>query len=139
MSLLRSRPDVIDVTVEDPADGFQALRDACDYRALASNASLSAAVAKSPKEAVERVCRELKLSKRQAVRVGEIAALKGISAGDKARVREYRLAVKQRLLKENEDELDVVKKQSAEEYYEKLQGLFEDTLEKYRVALSSSV
>lgn len=142
MADLRARPEVLDVTVEDPAAGFQAMRDLCDYRAalpqlptlFADHTPYSVLIRSAP----AAFGRSLKLSKRQSVRICEIAAVRHLPANDPARAKELRLAIKRRLFKENEDELDGVKKRDTTEFFEEVQTLYDALMAQYRATINSA-
>ncbi|XP_064615849.1 histone acetyltransferase type B catalytic subunit-like isoform X2 [Liolophura sinensis] len=93
------RKEVLDITVEDPSENFQRLRDFVDVKNCLKLQSFQ-------KESVQRgFCdgmakeaqEKLKLTKRQARRVYEILRLKATDTSNKEEYKKYRLDVKKRL------------------------------------------
>ncbi|PAA78932.1 hypothetical protein BOX15_Mlig020729g3, partial [Macrostomum lignano] len=95
-------PAVLDITVEDPVDTFQRLRDFVDCRRLLFEApelfANPVALANGFTETMATVARErLRLNKRQARRCYEILWLRCTNRSDPSAWRNYRLTVKSRL------------------------------------------
>ncbi|PVD37263.1 hypothetical protein C0Q70_04260 [Pomacea canaliculata] len=93
------RPEVLDITVEDPSENFQRLRDfvdCCNCQKLESyqpKCLLNGFCEQMTDEAQQK----LKLSKRQARRVYEILRLKITDESNPSMYRQYRLDLKRRL------------------------------------------
>ncbi|XP_013395370.1 histone acetyltransferase type B catalytic subunit [Lingula anatina] len=95
------RPEVLDVTVEDPSENFQKVRDFVDAK---NCLKLDTFQPESLKEGfTDSMAKEaqmkLKLNKRQARRVYEILRLKAVDPKNAEEVRGYRLDIKRRLNK----------------------------------------
>ncbi|KAK7495641.1 hypothetical protein BaRGS_00013088, partial [Batillaria attramentaria] len=96
---MMGRSEVLDITVEDPSENFQRLRDFVDAhncQKLASFQPESLLKGFSESMAAEAQSK-LKLSKRQARRVYEILRLKITDESNVEMYRQYRLDVKRRL------------------------------------------
>lgn len=107
---MRSRDDVAELTVEDPAEAFEDLRDRNDLRFLVKQG-----ITEDPKflegvgseergprakwEAEKR--KQHKIAERQFDRVLEMLLLRQLDRKNAAKVREYRLQVKARLYRFN--------------------------------------
>lgn len=92
-------PEVLDITVEDPSQDFQRIRDYVDakncemlpaFQPAKLNQGFSA-------EMVSQACNKYKINKKQARRVYEILRLKNTNTSDKTEYLNYRLDVKNRL------------------------------------------
>ncbi|KAJ3091979.1 histone acetyltransferase 1 [Quaeritorhiza haematococci] len=145
-----SREDVAELTVEDPNDHFQDLRDRNDMRYLLSHNAFSFPksgasssgnkdsfiVAKPPLDAksLQAFQRAFKLSKRQAERCCEMAMLKGLKANNEEEYKAYRLQVKRRIYRQNEETLESFE---PEERLAKLDETYRLLEEDYRRILNS--
>jgi histone acetyltransferase 1 len=103
-ALCLSRPDVAELTVEDPAEAFEDLRDRCDLRYLSSlgvdNDPLFPLGSPGRQEWADGLRRDSKIAQRQFDRIMEMLLLRGLPKAAGA-VREYRLHVKGRLYRFN--------------------------------------
>jgi len=92
-------PAVLDITVEDPSEGFQRMRDCVDARNCLKLAPFNRdAVLQGFSYDMELEAREkLKLNRRQSRRVYEILRLKVTDRNNNQQYRAYRLDVKRRL------------------------------------------
>lgn len=90
---------VIDITVEDPSEDFQRLRDFVDCCRCSKLASFSKEnLLKGFNKAMANEAKFIhKVNPKQARRIYEILRLKETNINDPEQYREYRLAVKQRL------------------------------------------
>ncbi|XP_063231534.1 histone acetyltransferase type B catalytic subunit [Bacillus rossius redtenbacheri] len=94
-----AEPSVLDITVEDPSERFQRLRDFVDV----ANCSMLDAFRPEELHAgfkssmVEEARRRFRINKKQCRRVYEILRLKHTNIQDARQYQSYRLAVKQRL------------------------------------------
>ncbi|CAF4916101.1 unnamed protein product [Pieris macdunnoughi] len=92
-------PEVLDITVEDPSDDFQRIRDYVD----AKNCDKLPAFQPEKlyegfsQEMVDQARSKYKINKKQARRVYEILRLKNTNTSDKTSYLQYRLDVKNRL------------------------------------------
>jgi histone acetyltransferase 1 len=105
-----SRPDVAELTVEDPAEAFEDLRDRNDLRHLVSQGVTEdpqflqgiGASQKGGRVKWEQDLRKrYKIAQRQFDRLLEMLLLKQLDRKDAAKVRAYRLHVKSRLFRFN--------------------------------------
>jgi len=92
-------PEVLDITVEDPSEGFQRMRDCVDAGNCLKLASFSHdALLRGFSYDMELEAREkLKLNRRQSRRVYEILRLKATDHSNGQQYKAYRLDVKRRL------------------------------------------
>lgn len=90
---------VVDITVEDPSENFQHLRDFVDARNCASlkNFQPDYLLEGFHSAMAEEAQKHLRLTKRQARRVYEILRLRVTDESNKSMFRQYRLDVKKRL------------------------------------------
>ncbi|XP_048478077.1 histone acetyltransferase type B catalytic subunit [Plutella xylostella] len=93
------QPDVIDITVEDPSQDFQRIRDYVDARNCAELPAFQPEKLANgfTTEMWQSARAQLKINKRQARRVYEILRLRATDISDAAAYRAYRLHVKNRL------------------------------------------
>ena len=123
-----SRDKVTELTVEDPSEAFDRLRDSADLALLIPElepARLSPPIDPTWSES-ERLKR--KIAPRQWSRLIEMAQLIRLDPSDEERTRAYRLQVKARLFRFNKDILTQLAK---EERVQKLQETFESVLDEY--------
>jgi len=97
----KTQTNVLDITAEDPAEEFVALRDYvtvdfCRSMPIFSRESMKA-TGELTKEMIEQVRQEWKLSPAQTRRVYEIILLSYTNVNDEQEFRKYRLAIKVRL------------------------------------------
>ncbi|XP_059160835.1 histone acetyltransferase type B catalytic subunit-like [Physella acuta] len=94
-----SKPEILDITVEDPSENFQRVRDYVDAKNCQKLKSFQAGelLKGFSHEMVHEAQTKLKLSKLQARRVYEILRLKATDQSNKDMFRAYRLDVKRRL------------------------------------------
>ncbi|XP_062589118.1 histone acetyltransferase type B catalytic subunit-like [Saccostrea cucullata] len=93
------KKEVLDITVEDPSENFQRVRDFVDVKNCQSLASFQPEkLLKGFSEEMQREAREkFKLNKRQTRRVYEILRLKATDTSNKEQYKAYRLDMKRRL------------------------------------------
>jgi histone acetyltransferase 1 len=128
---------VREISVEDPSEAFDDLRDRCDLIRLYENGTwtdtdLIRSVRITP-EWIEATRERNKMTPRQFDRCLEMALLKFADLADPAVARRYRLLVKKRLYLRNKEPLDEMSK---EEKKEKLEETFEILKEDYLRILS---
>ncbi|KAF9533547.1 acyl-CoA N-acyltransferase [Crepidotus variabilis] len=152
-------PNIAELTVEDPAEAFEDLRDKNDLQLLLSDERfLEEGVGKKPidgkkrkvvKESstgdgdndndgklgppVDRAWREkwrrdLKIAARQFHRLIEMLILLKLEPTDRAKLKAYRLQVKERLYRFN---FEVLAQMEQDERYEKLEETFQSVIEDY--------
>ncbi|KAI9342913.1 acyl-CoA N-acyltransferase [Obelidium mucronatum] len=160
-----SRKEVTDFGVEDPNEDFSNLRDICDIQFLLAEVeriksfgntdqqsvsldfltrpaipSASNVTGSSTNEAIDKVVENIKsgiykLSKAQGERCIEMIRLKFLDRSNKAAAKDFRLLVKRRLYKRNEEALSGM---DSAEMQEKLQETFLNVEEGYRDILKHS-
>lgn len=142
---LLQRPDIAELTIEDPSEAFQDMRDKSDYRTLTAAGTFEGISA--PLEDAtwyETTRREWKLATRQFARVLELALRKQIAAGANGKQngkpakgkgkkaqdadRDYRLLVKERLHRQNYEILAAMEKP---EKKDTLQQTYESVVDEY--------
>jgi GNAT superfamily N-acetyltransferase len=124
--LAESRPHVIEVTVEDPAEGFSRLRDAVDVewlllnkayiREVNSNKIIEAATARRIKIKITQYI--FALEALEFMKLSRKHVTTGQDEGEDY-CREFRLKVKRRLMKDNAD-LKTASKEKLREYLDEL-------------------
>ncbi|KAK6183635.1 hypothetical protein SNE40_011071 [Patella caerulea] len=146
------RDDVMDITVEDPSENFQRLRDYVDVKNAEKLDHFQPEKLKScfSDEMLLEARQKLKLSRRQARRVYEILRLKSTEGNNSQQFRDFRLDVKRRLnapftknrrdfqkLKKalNPQEIDETLTVSEEKRMEYLERSFEEHIDMYRQVL----
>ncbi|KAJ1767952.1 histone acetyltransferase 1 [Coemansia sp. RSA 1813] len=121
-SVVRSTPEYVDLTVEDPSESFDDMRDRNDMRFLLDNNAFDGLTAPVDAQTISQLQTKYKLSRRQMVRCVEIGLLKKL---DKAKNPDaystYRLFVKRRIYAQNTDQLaeldDTEKKEKVAESF----------------------
>lgn len=126
---------VCELTIEDPSEAFDGLRDACDLRRVTSaDGALARAVAERRLDApIDRTWSEetraaYKMAPRQWARMLEMLALLHLDASDAAQLRAYRLQVKARLFRVNREILMQIPRVQR---LEKLHETFESVMDEY--------
>ncbi|XP_068619673.1 histone acetyltransferase type B catalytic subunit [Battus philenor] len=91
--------EVVDITVEDPSQEFQRIRDYVDAKNCETLPAFHSAKLSQgfTTEMVNQACNKFKINKKQTRRVYEILRLKCTNTSDKAAYLSYRLDVKNRL------------------------------------------
>lgn len=94
-----SRSEVKDITVEDPSESFQRVRDFVDAKNCLNLPSFQSERLHQGfcDDMVQETREKLKLSKMQTRRIYEILRLKATNVNDKEQYRNYRLDIKKRL------------------------------------------
>ncbi|XP_069120366.1 histone acetyltransferase type B catalytic subunit-like isoform X2 [Argopecten irradians] len=94
-----TRSEVMDITVEDPSENFQRLRDFIDARNCMRLTSYETSKLKDgfTEDMAKEAREKLKLNKRQSRRIYEILRLKATDTSNKDMYRAYRLDIKRRL------------------------------------------
>ncbi|SPO25915.1 related to histone acetyltransferase subunit HAT1 [Ustilago trichophora] len=132
---IRQRSNVTELTVEDPSEDFDRLRDGNDLRRLlAPGGFVEVAKAEgklnAPVDAkwIESQRLAHKLAPRQWARVLEMVQLMNLDTGDEEQMRQYRLQVKARIYRQNKDILIQLEKSQQRA---KLQETFEGVVDEY--------
>ncbi|EST05617.1 MOZ/SAS-like protein [Kalmanozyma brasiliensis GHG001] len=132
---IRNRASVTELTVEDPSEDFDRLRDGNDLRRLlAPGGFVETAKAQGKlhapldKEWIEGQRLAHKLAPRQWSRVLEMVQLMHIDTSNAEQVKAYRLQVKARIYRQNKDILIQLEKGQQRQ---KLQETFEGVVEEY--------
>lgn len=131
ISLFLNDNAVKEISVEDPSEAFDDLRDRCDLTRLSQNETWSLNkdfyAARITPEWIEETRERNKMTPRQFERCIEMALLKLIDQSQDTQKR-YRLLVKRRLYFRNREHLDEM---TPEERKDKLQETFEVLKEDY--------
>ncbi|KAJ3329637.1 histone acetyltransferase 1 [Blyttiomyces sp. JEL0837] len=125
-------PHVFDFTVEDPNDAFQNMRDRCDVEKILEDKKFSVLKAPVDPDVVAELKKKFKLSKGQADRCCEMVLLKNLKMNDANAYKAYRLHVKRRLFRHNEEVLIPMGK---DERLQKLEETYRAVEEGYRDVL----
>ncbi|CAH2054537.1 unnamed protein product, partial [Iphiclides podalirius] len=93
------QPEVIDITVEDPSQEFQRIRDYVDAKNCDTLPAFQPAklLQGFTPEMATQACNKFKINKKQARRIYEILRLKSTNTSDKTAYLNFRLDVKNRL------------------------------------------
>uniref|UniRef100_A0A2A4K126 Histone acetyltransferase type B catalytic subunit n=1 Tax=Heliothis virescens TaxID=7102 RepID=A0A2A4K126_HELVI len=93
------QPEVVDITVEDPSQDFQRIRDYVDAKNCSSLPAFQPAklLQGFSEEMANQASNKFKINKKQARRVYEVLRLKSTNTSDKTAYLNYRLDVKNRL------------------------------------------
>ncbi|KAJ2558953.1 histone acetyltransferase 1 [Coemansia sp. RSA 1933] len=121
-ALVLRTPEYVDLTVEDPSESFDDMRDRNDMRLLLDRHAFDGLEAPVDAQTINRMQTEYKLSRRQTVRCMEIGLLRVL---DKVKnpdaYSRYRLFVKRRIYAQNTDLLadldDAEKKEKVSESF----------------------
>ena len=132
---IRQRPSVSELTVEDPSEDFDRLRDGNDLRRLLAPSGFVETAKKEGKlhapvdaQWSESKRLEHKLAPRQWARVLEMVQLMNLDTTNEEQIKQYRLQVKARIYRQNKDiliQLDKAQQRA------KLQETFEGVIEEY--------
>ncbi|XP_041982856.1 histone acetyltransferase type B catalytic subunit [Aricia agestis] len=93
------QPEVRDITVEDPSEDFQRIRDYVDAKNCETLPAFQPAKLRNgfTTEMATQACSKFKINKKQARRIYEILRLKNTNTSDKTEYLAYRLDIKNRL------------------------------------------
>uniref|UniRef100_A0A0K0DF12 Histone acetyltransferase type B catalytic subunit n=1 Tax=Angiostrongylus cantonensis TaxID=6313 RepID=A0A0K0DF12_ANGCA len=141
---LCSLTEVLDITVEDPADNFIYLRDYVDCLNCSKLPEFSPEKLKGgfSMEMKKIALEKLKITKRQSRRVYEILRLKSTNMKDADEAKAYRLDVKRRLevpMKRNERDWKKIQRALNDSEYAKLQQLYEAEVESYKLTIERMI
>ena len=124
----RDDPLIVDITVEDPTEGFADMRTRSDLRLLLKDNAFEHGKIISTDD-IENVRTKYKFSKQQSVLLAELYRLYKLNPKYKLEMKEYRVWVKKRIYRKNEEAL------SGEDSYavkDKLEQTFQNVLEDYQ-------
>ncbi|GAA5951883.1 hypothetical protein JCM8115_005265 [Rhodotorula mucilaginosa] len=124
-----SRKEISELTVEDPSEAFEDMRDKCDLYTLISEKALDGIKAPLDRTWTESVRLQYKLADRQFYRLVEMLLLLTADPNDEAQQRAIRLTVKKRLYLFNQTTLSQI--EDKEERKAKLQETFESVRADY--------
>lgn len=127
-----SQRNAMEVTVEDPSEGFRLLRDLTDLRRAYLQRTLQydkALVYGQERELVEQLREKLKLTRGQARRCLEVHQLKHVDTNNEEEYKRYRLWVKRRL---HHDYLEVIDYYGPKEKKAKLAEIYSDYESEYK-------
>ena len=124
------RSDVAELTVEDPSEAFQDLRDRADLKRALADRTFVGRTAPVDLAWIAATRSRLKLADRQFSRVLEMALLLDLRARKPtpAEMRAYRLLVKERLYRYNHDVLGQMERS---ERRETLKSTYEGVVDEY--------
>lgn len=147
--IFKSRPEICEITVEDPNEEFSDMRDKNDIRYLLNHGAFKGLKAPVSADVIAELCTQFKLTNRQTQRCIEMYLLSNIDKINAEEYKAYRLQVKQRLYsfnfvrkKEKKNHVDfvpyfvffyqdVLREMDAEERKEKLQETYLGVEEDY--------
>ncbi|BGP13849.1 hypothetical protein JCM10213_002487 [Rhodosporidiobolus nylandii] len=124
------RDEVSELSVEDPSEAFDDMRDKCDLHTLVSANALEGVTAPLDRDKTEAIRRKYKLADRQFYRLVEMLLLLTSDPTDEAVQRAIRLTVKKRLYLFNKEQLLQI--EDKDERKEKLQETFEGVRADYQ-------
>ena len=135
---LLQRPDIAELTIEDPSEAFQDMRDKVDFRTLVSADAFKGIKAPVDPSWREQTRKEWKLGSRQFYRLLEMKlrknllempkSQKGGAVASAAKVKKYRLMVKERLCRFN---YEILAPMDKTERRETLQQTFDSVIDEY--------
>ncbi|KAF9586269.1 histone acetyltransferase 1 [Lunasporangiospora selenospora] len=128
-----SRPEIREMTVEDPNEEFSDMRDKNDMKHLTNAGVFKDVQAPIKAETIAKVAKEYKLTKRQVARCFELALLKNLDKKSRPQYKAFRLQVKQRLYRHNAEALSTLDRP---ERIEKLHETFQSVEEDYHRLLA---
>eukprot|EP00123_Amoebidium_parasiticum_P011095 comp20505_c0_seq1/m.26217 comp20505_c0_seq1/g.26217 ORF comp20505_c0_seq1/g.26217 comp20505_c0_seq1/m.26217 type:complete len:386 (-) comp20505_c0_seq1:527-1684(-) len=108
-----ARPEVVEITVEDPSETFLYLRDTVDLSCCLESVGVPP-LGPLTNEFTAEVQNKLKRAKLQIRRLHEMLLLKGLDRRDPKAYKDYRLIVKKRLYTNYQDELEQLKEDKRE-------------------------
>ncbi|ORX72605.1 histone acetyltransferase type B catalytic subunit [Linderina pennispora] len=119
--MVKASPQYVDLTVEDPSESFDDMRDRNDMRYLLDHHAFDGLTAPVSPEDLHKLQIEYKISKRQMARCVEMGLLKMLDKPNAEAYGRYRLFVKRRIYAQNVDLLsgleDDEKKQKVAESF----------------------
>ncbi|GAA5878427.1 hypothetical protein JCM16303_002770 [Sporobolomyces ruberrimus] len=129
------RSDISELTVEDPSETFEDMRDKCDLYTLISGGDLQGlkSVPSIDRNLTETIRKKYKLADRQFYRLVEMILLLQLPSPPNSPdpiARAFRLLVKKRLYLFNKEQLLQI--EDGQERKDKLQETFESVVEDYR-------
>ncbi|GAA5830264.1 hypothetical protein JCM11251_001287 [Rhodosporidiobolus azoricus] len=124
------RAEVSELSVEDPSETFDDMRDKCDLYTLIEGGDLQGITAPLDREKTEAIRKKYKLADRQFYRLVEMLLLLTSDPTDTALQKAIRLTVKKRLYLFNKEQLLQI--EDKEERKERLQETFEGVEKDYR-------
>ncbi|WRT65548.1 histone acetyltransferase type B catalytic subunit [Kwoniella shivajii] len=136
-SSMLSRPEVAELTVEDPAEAFEDLRDRNDLRFLYKQGitedpmftvGLGEDSRSERAEWETKLRKKYKIAQRQFDRLLEMLLLKNLNKKDEEKIRKYRLGVKARLFRFN---YEMLSQMTPDERKEALAKTYESVVEDY--------
>ncbi|KAJ2724829.1 histone acetyltransferase 1 [Coemansia sp. Benny D115] len=98
-------PECRELTVEDPSEAFDDMRDRNDLRTLLGAKAFDGLCAPVASAEIDALARRFKLSRRQLTRCLEIVLLRSLDKKNAAAYAAYRLFVKRRIYAQNSDQM----------------------------------
>lgn len=127
-NIFKARPEICEITVEDPNEEFSDMRDKNDIRHLLEHGALKGLKAPVSSEKIAELCLKYKLTNRQTQRCIEMYLLSNVNKLNAEEYKAYRLQVKQRLYSFN---FDVLREMKESERKEKLAETYASVEEDY--------
>ncbi|GAA5885406.1 hypothetical protein JCM6882_009607 [Rhodosporidiobolus microsporus] len=124
------RAEVSELSVEDPSETFDDMRDKCDLHTLIAGGDLEGITAPLDREKTETIRKKYKLADRQFYRLVEMLLLLTSDPNDAALQKAIRLTVKKRLYLFNKEQLLQI--EDKDERKERLQETFEGVQADYQ-------
>ncbi|KAK4053052.1 histone acetyltransferase 1 [Microbotryomycetes sp. JL201] len=126
---LLTRPEISELTVEDPSEAFEDMRDKCDLYTLIKAGALENITAPFDKSELETIRKRYKLADRQFYRLVEMILLLQLDTSNKETLKAFRLTVKRRLYLFNKETMSQLEEQ---EKKDKLQETYDNVIEGYK-------
>ncbi|KAK4058725.1 histone acetyltransferase 1 [Microbotryomycetes sp. JL221] len=136
------RPEISELTVEDPSEPFEDMRDKCDLYTLIKAKALEGVTAPFDKTKLEQIRKQFKLAdlltyvrnffeykQRQFYRLVEMILLLNLDQTNEQSLKDFRLTVKKRLYMFNKEMMGQLDEQ---EKKDKLQETFDNVVEGYK-------
>ncbi|BFZ60374.1 histone acetyltransferase 1 [Saitoella coloradoensis] len=134
---LLNDPLVREVTVEDPSEAFDELRDSTDMARFDKLKVFEGPEWKAPvdKKLIEETREAHKLAPRQFLRCMEMSLYRNLNQKDKAAVKAFRLQVKARIFRQNKDTLSQIDRMDR---LDKLEQTYANVVEDYERFIKAS-
>lgn len=126
-------PQYVDLTVEDPSEAFDDMRDRNDMRYLLDQMALQELSLPVATKTMKGLQQKYKISRRQLARCVEMGVLMRLGGPKHQEFEKFRLMVKQRIYAQSRDMLDEMEEA---EKKQKIQESFDSVVNDYRRILS---
>ncbi|KAM0792441.1 hypothetical protein ACM66B_005118 [Microbotryomycetes sp. NB124-2] len=126
---LLTRPEISELTVEDPSEAFEDMRDKCDLYTLIEAHALEHVSAPFDRSQLETIRKKFKLADRQFYRLVEMILLLQLDTSNDEALKAFRLTVKRRLYMFNKETMSQLEEQ---EKKDKLQETYDNVIDGYK-------